>query len=408
MKKLILASVLSALAVNAHAITLLGGFGGPAGYGQLAMQGNDDGSTQIDLPFAVNFFGNPYSSMFINNNGNVTFGSGVSGYTPSPFPVSAQPMIAPFWGDVDTRCATCGAVYVASGQTTSPNDTVVVTWNDVGYYSSNSSKTNDFQLVLRQRADTGAGNFDIDFRYNRLEWTTGDASGGADGLGGTPAQAGFDAGDRTNFFTLPGSRTADVLNLQSTSNVSADTPGLWTFAIRNGALPDGAEPSNPLMPVVTDVDGDGQLDFSFNFNVQADQTVFIDPPVAVGYVYEVQSGPNIASVLLPNVGDGVFEVIYTGLSGEVSDRVLAGTPYDFGGDGVRSFRVMGIETSAELDPNNPLAFVTGLTFASAGAVSMTQTPIIEDVGGTVPEPGTLALLSIAMVGAGLGMRRKAA
>ena len=101
-------------------------------------------------------------------------------------------MIAPYWGDVDTRCGGCGAVYAAS-----PNaDTAVVTWRNVGYYSSHSNKLNDFQLVLLNRSDTGAGNFDIQFRYNRLEWTTGDASGGSNGQGGTPAQAGYDAGNR--------------------------------------------------------------------------------------------------------------------------------------------------------------------------------------------------------------------
>ena len=133
-------------------------------------------------------------------------------------------MIAPFWGDVDTRCAACGNVWVAA-----PNaETTVVTWDNVGFFSQNSTPTNNFQLVLRDRNDTGAGNFDIEFRYDDLNWTTGEASGGnSAGLGGIPAQAGFDAGNGTDFFTLPGSRTASVLDLQNTSNVSASTPGLW-------------------------------------------------------------------------------------------------------------------------------------------------------------------------------------
>ena len=46
------------------------------------------------------------------------------------------------------------------------------------------------------------GNFDVDFRYNQLNWTTGNASGGINGLGGTPAQAGYDAGDGVHFATL--------------------------------------------------------------------------------------------------------------------------------------------------------------------------------------------------------------
>jgi len=380
-------------------VSLLNGFGGDAGYGTLAMSRNDDGSSNaIALPFTVNFFGQSYSSLFINNNGNVSFNSRLGTYTPAPFPIASQPMIAPYWADVDTSCTTCGAVYVAEGQTNAPNDTVVVTWNNVGYYPSTSTKTNNFQLVLRSRPDTGIGNFDIDFRYNRLEWTTGSASGGSGGLGGTPAQAGFDAGDGVNYFTLPGSRTAEVLDLATTSNVSSSTPGLWTFAVRNGALPDGSTPSNPLMPVVTD---DG---FEFDFQVVLNQQVFIDPPVAVGYDYIVDSGPNIASVLLPSVGDGLFEILY----GDITAQATAGDEFFFPTGGVSRFSVRGIETSAGLDPSDPTAFVTGLRFAEAGTVSMRQIPVSVNIpDGTVPEPGVLALMAVAFAAAGITRRRKA-
>lgn len=380
-------------------VSLLNGFGGDAGYGTLAMSRNDDGSSNaIALPFTVNFFGQSYSSLFINNNGNVSFNSRLGTYTPAPFPIASQPMIAPYWADVDTSCTTCGAVYVAEGQTNAPNDTVVVTWNNVGYYPSTSTKTNNFQLVLRSRPDIGIGNFDIDFRYNRLEWTTGSASGGSGGLGGTPAQAGFDAGDGVNYFTLPGSRTAEVLDLATTSNVSSSTPGLWTFAVRNGALPDGSTPSNPLMPVVTD---DG---FEFDFQVVLNQQVFIDPPVAVGYDYIVDSGPNIASVLLPSVGDGLFEILY----GDITAQATAGDEFLFPTGGVSRFSVRGIETSAGLDPSDPTAFVTGLRFAEAGTVSMRQIPVSVNIpDGTVPEPGVLALMAVAFAAAGITRRRKA-
>jgi hypothetical protein len=44
--------------------------------------------------------------MFVNNNGNITFAQGaVPTFTPDPFPIATQPMIAPWWGDVDTRGA---------------------------------------------------------------------------------------------------------------------------------------------------------------------------------------------------------------------------------------------------------------------------------------------------------------
>ncbi|WP_438885194.1 hypothetical protein, partial [Bacillus cereus group sp. BC244] len=76
---------------------------------------------------------------------------------------------------------------------------------------------------------------------------------------------------------------------------------LWSFAIRNGQLP-GSSPTNPLMPVASD---DG---WNFNFNIVPGRTVFIDPDIAVGYDYIVNSGPSIASVLLPTFGDGLYDL----------------------------------------------------------------------------------------------------
>ena len=53
--------------------------------------------------------------------------------------------------------------------------------------------------------------------------------------------------------------------------------------------------------------------------------------------------------------------------------------------------------SANLDPSNVTAFVTGVTFTGNGLVTGTQTPIVLDVPA-VPEPETYALLL-----AGLGL-----
>jgi hypothetical protein len=391
---IVTAGLIAALS-TASAVPLISGLGGPAGFGELTQGRNDDSSSnRLDLPFTVNFFGNNYNSLFVNNNGNVTFNGPVGTYTPRAFPISAQPMIAPYWGDVDTRCTSCGAVYIAS-----PNaSTVVVTWNDVGFFSSNSSKTNNFQLALR---DQGAGNFDVEFRYDRLTWTTGNASGGTNGLGGTPAQAGYDAGNNTNFFTLPGSRTGAVLNLATTSNVSSTTPGLWSFAIREGALP-GETAANPLLPVVVN----GSFTFDFNVVIPT-QRIFIDPIVAVGYDYVVTDGPLITSVnFTTDVNDANGYDLFDINGTRLATGLRVGEIFTFA-NAVSGFRVAGIDPAAGLDPTNTNAFVTGLTFANAGRVQMSQTPITFDTGttvppGNVPLPGSIALLLIG----GLFMARK--
>lgn len=402
-----LGSALLAAAGSAQGVALLDGFGGPEGYGELSQPRNDDGSSsELDLPFNIDFFGQSFDTFFVNNNGNMTFGGPTGTFTPSSFPnTTGRPMIAPFWADVDTRCETCGSVYVASGQTSNPDDTVVVTWANVGHYSREDGRTNSFQAVLRDRADTGAGNFDIDFRYERLQWTTGDASGGTDGLGGTPAQAGFDANDGSNFFTLPGSQTAAVLDLQNNSNVSLETPGLWTFAVRNGDVPDGSDASNPLLPVITDAG------FQFDFNAPADEIVFIDPEIAIGYDYVVDSQLDIrfAAMLVPEAlpgGDAMFELLLEGL-----DPIIfaAGAEVDltiYNPEGFNRFGIRGIDVAESLDPTDTFAFVTGLRFTADGPVRVVQTPVTAVVGVSVPEPSTLVLIMTAML-LGAATRRRA-
>lgn len=391
--KILLFGCTSVLAAGVQAVPLVTGLGGTSGFGQLAMNPNDDSSSNLlDLPFALNFFGTTYNQFYVNNNGNITFNNPVSSYTPSPFPISNQPMIAPFWADVDTRGANGGNVYVAAPNAT----TAVVTWNNVGYYSAHDDKVNNFQLVLRDRsADTNnAGDFDIEFRYDLLQWTTGDASGGSGGFGGTPAQAGFEAGDGVNFFAIPGSFTSSVLDLQNQTNVSGGGSGLWQFAIRNGTTP-GQTPANPIFPVIVDDT------FVFEFDVELNQTVFIDPEVAIGYDYAITDpdGPLFASVLLPEgFGDDMYEIwLWDGTEYIFASDLAAGDVYLFGDDTDR-FRVLGIEPSANIDPTDPLGFVTGLTFDAQGRVSMSQTPItffVDD--GDVPVPNTIFLFSLGLV-----------
>ncbi|MFO0557974.1 MAG: nidogen-like domain-containing protein [Polyangiales bacterium] len=223
---------------EAEAIPLIRGLGGPADFGTNELYYNDDGSSSVinvagAFPFGLTFFGRTFRELYVNNNGNITFGGPLSTYTPAPFPVANQRMIAPWWGDVDTRGmgrpARNGVYWdIRPGQFT-------VTWYLVGYFSSHDDLQNSFQMILRPAPSCGSGDFDVEFRYERCQWTTGDASGGSGGFGGTPAQAGFDAGDRVNFFALPGSRMMSVLNLCTTSNVGE--PGRWLFQIRGGELP---------------------------------------------------------------------------------------------------------------------------------------------------------------------------
>lgn len=385
-----------------------GDLGGPRGYGTQFLGRNDDGSTnEIPLPFPINLYGTEYSSMWVNNNGNMSFNGGVWTYTPDAFPNWGLPMLAPYWADVDTRRQPPAPnqdgnlVYIA-GNDTPDSSAVVVTWDAVGRYSMNNSTLNTFQLVLRDAApQTGnLGDFDVEFRYGELHWTMGSVSS-------VPAQAGFDAGDNTNFFTLPGSRTSAVVDLQYTSNVS-DLPeheGLWVFGIRTGTPP-GNVPENPIMPIPV---GNG---WNFQFNIINNNPIFIDPILAVGYTYEIVSGPNFQTVILPSVGDDLFDIYGwdgTGYNTLLAGNWAAGAAYTFlpSPGGVNRFQVQGIEVSAALDPDDPTAFVTGLTFAGSGPVEMNMTPITVDTGpAVIPEPVTMFALFSAVGGLGGYLRRR--
>lgn len=95
--------------------------------------------------------------------------------------------------------------------------------------------SNSFQLQLYDR---GNGDFDIVFRYEDINWSAGTASGGnpQTGLGGTPARAGFSAGNGQDFFELPQSgNEGAIVNLENTVGNTGVT-GLWVFEVRNGAV----------------------------------------------------------------------------------------------------------------------------------------------------------------------------
>lgn len=245
---LCIAMVTTALASPAAAVPLFNTFGGPAGFGRGVLPANDDGSSEaIDLTGAfsggLRFYGGPYTEFWVNNNGSITFAGPEYTYTPIAFPIASRPMIAPYWGDVDTRAR--------SGLSSSTENLVywhlepgrlIVTWYQVGYFSSHNDLRMNFQLILSNATGCGSGDFDVEFRYDVCEWVTGDASGGSGGHGGTPAQAGFDAGNLTDFIALPGSFTEDIVNLCETTNVEGfgefpePTPGLWRFSVRAGAV----------------------------------------------------------------------------------------------------------------------------------------------------------------------------
>ncbi len=167
-----------------------------------ALPPNDDGSYgPVALPFTFSLYGDEYTECWINNNGNVSFVGPYAAYSPVGFPSSAYVMVAPFWGDVDTRRQDVGTGtvwYKFIG-----DHTLVVTWDNVGYYSRHTDKLNTFQVAISNggNPDMGAGTT-VCFSYDEMCWTTGDASGGSGGFGGYPATVGCNRGDGIDYFLV--------------------------------------------------------------------------------------------------------------------------------------------------------------------------------------------------------------
>jgi Ca2+-binding RTX toxin-like protein len=237
------------LTANHDLINVLG-VPGPAGFGH-SLLAFDDGSTLISAPDitsvfgagGLNFLGTSYTSLYINTNGNISFGSAFPTYTPNPFPIST-PVIAPFFADVDTSGAanspTPGGNSAGSNRVWYWADTVnhvfTVTWDDVDHYLQSSGAPNAFQLQL---IDEGNGDFDIVFRYEAINWTFGDASSGI------PALAGYNLGDGVRSYQLPQSLTAAMSTLPSTIG-NTGTAGVYIFEIRNGDTIDGGSGNDAI------------------------------------------------------------------------------------------------------------------------------------------------------------------
>ena len=89
-------------------------------------------------------------------------------------------------------------------------------------------QTNTFQLII---AANGNRTFAI-FLYldDGINWTTGDGpSNGINGLGGTQAQVGYNAGDNINYYTVTCSMTDRIIDIETRSNVGI--PGMYIFQI---------------------------------------------------------------------------------------------------------------------------------------------------------------------------------
>ncbi len=77
-----------------------------------------------------------------------------------------------------------------------------------------------------------------------IQWTTGDDSGGVNGLGGNQARVGINAGDGKTFITHEYSNTSEVINIASSRvpENGVDRNGVLVYRVDSVAV-DGCEDS---------------------------------------------------------------------------------------------------------------------------------------------------------------------
>ncbi len=180
------------------------GTGGPDGYGYVWIDSNEPGWTppsyidppasdsiaalgdddyvEVPLPFAFNFYGNSYTSIFICSNGFAAFGNGYSNYSNSSIPSTSTPNNAlyVFWDDmspnngghIDTATYTIGGAKV-----------FVIEWDSVPHYSSTGAYT--FEIQLYEAGDSMAFLYSSVVGYSSWYDSAGSATIGIENADGT-------------------------------------------------------------------------------------------------------------------------------------------------------------------------------------------------------------------------------
>ncbi len=170
----------------------------------------------------------------------------------------------------------------------------------------------------------------------------------------------------------------------STAFLSRDVTGLPVPGV--GLLPDL-------------INEDGGFEFT-DVNLPAGQEIFIDPEIAIGYLFDIEELPGeedavLASVRVDPAGSDVdFTISYEGANGEsIFESLTAGETFLFPTlFDVTSFQILDIDPAQGLPADNPLAFATLLTFQNdLNGATIIQTPL---TAASVPEPSSAILLLV--------------
>lgn len=118
------------------------------------------------MTFSFPFYGEPWSSVWVNSNGNLTFGSGDSDFSETVNELlNDQPRIAPLWDDLSPNQG--GEVEAEWG-----NGSLTIRWIGVPQFLAGDS--NNFSVTLHS-----SGEIDIDYgNVDAVDGISGTSAGG--------------------------------------------------------------------------------------------------------------------------------------------------------------------------------------------------------------------------------------
>jgi len=233
----------------------------------------DDGSVQLALPFAFDLCGQSYTSVFVNANGNVTFGAGSSDFSESAAEMLAgPPRIAGVWDDLNPSQG--GTVTFAESQ-----NTFTVIWDDVPEWFDVG--TVNFSITLSRSSNN------VDVAYGDLTPVDGLAGVSCGGMWTTGSEPEVDLSsfsDRINLSQTPAAYElfgpGDPLDLANSTVLYNGTKKFKDKFEDNDSpaeaasvnLPfssDGKQSYTDIFPIGADIDW-------FSFQVSADEIVLAE------------------------------------------------------------------------------------------------------------------------------------
>ncbi len=162
-----------------------------SGDGTPVSLGDDNSVGPIDMGFSFPFYGNSYSSIFINSNGILTFGAGTGSYSNQPIPTSSAPndFIAMFWDDLNPSLY--GQVYYYND---TANNRFIVSYVGVPLFSGGGTSSLTFEAILYP---TGH----ISIQYNTLDPGTGSLTSNSVGIEDLAGTTGLQVAYNSSYLT---------------------------------------------------------------------------------------------------------------------------------------------------------------------------------------------------------------